>query len=1085
MSKYIATRKDHQCPVCDDSTGKCRVFDDSPVVLCMNLSTSYQGDRTNGYKFLKQSKNQSWGVWVPDQGENTFDRDKWQETRRSKQQESDRIAAEQSQTLTKDERSQAWNEILDSLTLAEDHRQNMLNRGFTSEQIESEKFRTANKYQKLKSDVGNTDLAGVTNRKGKLILTNSERGIITPIKDSQDRIIGCQVRLDVGSDGGRYRWLSSAYSGGASPNLRNGELPIGIYGTGTVCGITEGASIKPQLAAHKLGLRMIGASGRLWTSSPEQLNGYLEKFHTDKSKPVRIFPDAGSHSDDATMNCLQGLWELLKSWGYKVNVAWWGQFHKEDGDIDEISQEQIDEIEYISTSEFEHLGSYALRKADKVLNRRYLAKPEGDRDTFDFIRDIPKDKFGVGCKSYQGTGKNYLQKIIADNLSLGDPKPILYITQLTNLINQASQPSTKDNLSGLGLVNIYDIENAKSDDERRALIIEARIYGVAMTYDSLHKLDRLIPDFTPHSTFLDEAESGCECLLDSSTDIQKFRTETIALFGNILQRSKATYDDGHMYMFDSDLTNLSISYFCSLAGQTLKDAFIIRNDYKLAKGRIANIYNGSKLWVDKYQATSDRTICFSNSQAIGSTYSAQNLATLTGDSLVIDSQTTKDKTNDAYRALQGNVTKLMGRYQRTVHTSSMGIGVSIEEEGLFDSKWCNSFGLLGVGKLLQGTNRYRPNIPLHIFVSERGNGVIYGGSTNWKTIAKQCLKNRQDNINALAIADIDDSTGLRKSVETWAKYMARRNYELANYRKCVERQLRLDGYTINYVDGEVDTTAANQLKELKQENVAKYCESVPLANIDDELEIKRLEKAKEHTPDQRLKLAKKKLVDKYQIEVTPELVKEDLGGIYSKLTLQYFLTIGAEYLPKRETAKLESLLGDDKLLFAPDANKKLLAGKIAILRKIGLPEFLADMGDDPLTNDDHRVQNFNQRLISDWYRIPLHRHLGIKIDLDAKPITNIEKVLNAIAKKVVRDEESRKRKKAGEYQIKPMTDLQDVIFEAWLTRDAKSIENPETTTLCRKFPNKNISNREFATFAPVDNVMVANGNLAIDDYEYF
>jgi len=172
-------------------------------------------------------------------------------------------------------------------------------------------------------------------------------------------------------------------------------------------------------------------------------------------------------------------------------------------------------------------------------------------------------------------------------------------------------------------------------------------------------------------------------------------------------------------------------------------------------------------------------------------------------------------------------------------------------------------------------------------------------------------------------------------------------------------------------------------------------------------------------------------------------------------------------------------------LFAPDANKKLLAGKIAILRKIGLPEFLADMGDDPLTNDDHRVQNFNQRIISDWYRIPLHRHLGIKIDLDAKPITNIEKVLNAIAKKVVRDEESRKRKKAGEYQIRPITDLQDAIFEAWLTRDAKSIENPETTTLCRKSPNKNISNREFATFAPVDNVIIANGNLAIADYEYF
>ncbi len=102
-----------------------------------------------------------------------------------------------------------------------------------------------------------------------------------------------------------------------------------------------------------------------------------------------------------------------------------------------------------------------MRKPDVILNRRYLSKPNGFGDTFNFLTDIPENKFAVGCKAYKGTGKNTLQATIADALhkSQNDdhPRPILYVTQLTNLINQASETLTATNKSGLGLVNIYDI----------------------------------------------------------------------------------------------------------------------------------------------------------------------------------------------------------------------------------------------------------------------------------------------------------------------------------------------------------------------------------------------------------------------------------------------------------------------------------------------------------------------------------------------------------------------------------------------------------------------------------------------------
>ena len=390
-----------------------------------------------------------------------------------------------------------------------------------------------------------------------------------------------------------------------------------------------------------------------------------------------------------------------------------------------------------------------MRKPDVILNRRYLGQPNGFGDTFNILNDIPNDKFGVGCKAYKGTGKNTLQATIADALHKAqndnEPRPILYVTQLTNLIKQASEPLTESNLSGLGLINIYDIENAKNDDIRKQLIFEASLFGIATTYDSYLKILQWLPDFTPFYSFLDETESGCECLLDAQTEIATKRTETITAIAQTLRRSKAKYTDAHMFMFDSDLTNVSVDYFCSLVGETIKDAFVIRNDYKVALGRVAYLYEDAETWVKEYQETGDRTICFANSQKITAKYSAQKLGELTGDALVIDSDTTKDKTHNAFRALKSKdyATELMSKYQRTVHTSSMGIGISIEQVGLFDSKWALSFGLLGVGKFLQGVDRYRPDIPLHIHVAKWGRGKIGSGSTNWKTLVKESFKNKK------------------------------------------------------------------------------------------------------------------------------------------------------------------------------------------------------------------------------------------------------------------------------------------------------------------------------------------------------
>ena len=202
MTKFTPTKSHNPCPVCANITGKCKTVDDRPEVLCMTFVDGYKGEITNGYKYSKPAKNGSWGIWYPTDGDNTFDREKWQQERKTKQEQAKLEKAWQQQnSLTNEQRAIAWDEIIAGLTLADDHRKKLLDRGFTQEQIDTGKFRTIEKYQPIKS--GNSNLAGVSSD-GKR-LTNSGRGILTPIKDDCDRPIGCQVRLDDGGDGGRYR----------------------------------------------------------------------------------------------------------------------------------------------------------------------------------------------------------------------------------------------------------------------------------------------------------------------------------------------------------------------------------------------------------------------------------------------------------------------------------------------------------------------------------------------------------------------------------------------------------------------------------------------------------------------------------------------------------------------------------------------------------------------------------------------------------------------------------------------------------------------------------------------------------------
>jgi len=107
--------------------------------------------------------------------------------------------------------------LLFMLTLDPDHMRNLQSRGLTEQDINGNVYRTTpvigeKTLAKQLLEIG-LSLAGVpgfyTDVSGDWTLVASKRGIMVPVRDSQGRIQGIQIRRDY-TEKRKYRWLSSS-----------------------------------------------------------------------------------------------------------------------------------------------------------------------------------------------------------------------------------------------------------------------------------------------------------------------------------------------------------------------------------------------------------------------------------------------------------------------------------------------------------------------------------------------------------------------------------------------------------------------------------------------------------------------------------------------------------------------------------------------------------------------------------------------------------------------------------------------------------------------------------------------------------
>ena len=433
------------CPVCASHDGRCRETEDN-LILCMGLVDAVIG--VPGYRYVKPNKNGLWGIWALD-SEDHETSEEWRS--RLDQRARENAAKErrrQEICLSDVERDRHYRRLLASLDLHPLDRQDLHRRGFTDQQIAAVGFKSVSQWQRLDRHYPQ-NLPGIL--KGGRSLNTFAPGYLCPVRNQDGLIVALQVRAREGDT--RYYWLTShtqTNPDGATPHTQRGELPLTyVQGKGDRpwLAFCEGTGAKPHLASIRLGCDVVGAAGGQFGSSPEQVKAALESNKT----PV-LLPDGGAIANPNVMRQYRALAQLVPG----LQVLWWEQRTKADGDIDEINAATLDNAALISFAEFEAMATATGTGDDRALEH-YKAQTEAiighlsrldieptlqlsgsyiPRNTHHWL---PADSKILAIDAPMGVGKTstYLKELVAQHREQF-PHSIQYLLTPTNALGQQS-----------------------------------------------------------------------------------------------------------------------------------------------------------------------------------------------------------------------------------------------------------------------------------------------------------------------------------------------------------------------------------------------------------------------------------------------------------------------------------------------------------------------------------------------------------------------------------------------------------------------------------------------------------------------
>jgi hypothetical protein len=730
LSPYKRRRGEYHCPVCQ---GK--------------LSIS----RGNGSKFTCWAgcdRRDIRRAILELTGETQTHSQEWAERAAAKQERLEEAERERIAALRPEiELDRDWRKIIDGLFLSDRHRQDMLDRGWTPEQIELSNARS------------------------------SAKGRIIPITTAVGLVVGSQVITSEGKP-----WYA------VSPQLREtGELPLTIVHpqaprTGTIA-LTESTLDKPHLTAHRFNLVTIGSSNI--GSQPKDLARTIaaikERYGWDEIELV-MMADGGAVANKHVLNNYGKLTEQLPD----LKFGWWGQIAKGGTDIDEI--DPATKIEYISPKKFFEIAEKQGTKAkdrelwDKLSKLSYQVTDKRDET---YLAPIPLPRAGSlsFVSSSCGTGKTHQLPSLIDNWLRAHPQG-----RIIDITHRNSIKDSHQRRLGIGEYKVGHGQNQAALNSNQK---------ISICLDSLLQLN--LDDIPPGSLLIaDELEAILDHLARGGT-LGNNTAKVQAHLTDLIDRIVST--GGAVIGLEDNLTDLAIDGLLDLTHRKYPHELIVNThqrfnwDVTIGNSSLANYLALIFARLERGEKIAIPT----TSQRFGETLERLVMEQLPHLRIKrIDAKTAPDSHDflaDPNAWLEANEIDLL------IYSPTIESGIDING-GYFDRRMAY-FVNLNTRAQIQLLYRERSNIPTDIFIPERGAQANTIGRDPHKI-----LKCRRNIANKTALAQGFGKIPMSDAGKVWneleAKFTARDALSARHAAEYLTLDLKGRGHQVERVDDWAD-----------------------------------------------------------------------------------------------------------------------------------------------------------------------------------------------------------------------------------------------------------------------------------------
>jgi hypothetical protein len=655
-----------------------------------------------------------------------------------------------------------------------------------------------------------------------------------------------------------------------------------------------------------------------------ELRSELQEFDTPGREIVILFDfREGDYSESPEFKAATTTAKLFKSASAKIAQLPGPDKGADDfcvagGDIDAvISAAQT--IEEIQKQILKELSKRNRQKAWALThpvawecNQRYL--------------DIPYPNSGLICiKSPKGTGKTYaLKKLVAKAQAEG--RKVLVVTHRIVLGRAICK-----------VVEIPWIEEMNSDADRK---IEGKFLGHGLCIDSLHPTSQA--SFDPKAyegalVIFDEDEQIFWHTLNSSTCLEN-RPAILSSLKTLIQT--VLRSGGQIVLQDADLSDISIDFVREFA-ETDIEPWVAVNHWQpsepwkikfydtqhvkggtkddpsgLLKDAVNCVNGGGKIWFSV------------DSQKAKSKHGSKNLekyfqSRCPGKKILrIDAETVANPDHPAYQCAD-KINELLEHYDIVICSPSLATGVSIEKirkieidlHGHFTAVFGIFQGAISDNEVRQSLARVREPVPRFVWCRQIAVGKIGNGEANYKEVAKSKEKDCRYNLQQLRDFDLDlDKAHNPTVLRFWAKYAARINSSIWDFRETVREGLEAEGHILTDCPDD-DRDTSGEINALRILNQVEEAVAVAEAEDIDREQFEKLEQQRSKTDIERYQEEKFRLKEIYKAEVTPELRQLHQDKWFGKIYLEYLLTHNPDFVLMRDRKNIDSQIknGDGQL----------------------------------------------------------------------------------------------------------------------------------------------------------------------------